>query len=171
MASSLINLAPLVATMTGSITIFFALYSVNLSAMTSISSLDETMPVLTASGRISVKIQSSCSAKNFGVTSIISVTPVVFWAVSAVIALMAYTPFAVMVLISAWMPAPPLESLPAIVNAVFILFSFALILLRDERWCPQFTACTLRVPVTYRNLQVPEACVFRLQYLCMQKSR
>ena len=41
-------------------------------------------------------------------------------AVSAVMALMAYTPFAIMVLISAWIPAPPLESLPAMVNAVFI---------------------------------------------------
>ena len=62
----------------------------------------------------------------------IPVTPVVFWAVSAVMALMAYTPctpFAVIVLISAWMPAPPLESLPAIVNAVFIvILLFALIL-------------------------------------------
>ena len=48
------------------------------------------------------------------------VTPVVFCAVKAVIALMAYTPFAIIVLISAWMPAPPLESLPAIVNAVLI---------------------------------------------------
>ena len=89
MASSLISLAPLVATITGSTTIFFAWYSVSLSAIVSISSLDETIPVLIASGLISVKILSSCSAKNFGVTSIISVTPVVFWAVKAVIALIA----------------------------------------------------------------------------------
>ena len=68
---------------------FFAWYSVSLSAIVSISSLDETIPVLIASGLISVKILSSCSAKNFGVTSIISVTPVVFWAVKAVIALIA----------------------------------------------------------------------------------
>ena len=89
MASSLISLAPLVATITGSTTMFFAWYSVSLSAIVSISSLDETIPVLIASGLISVKILSSCSAKNFGVTSIISVTPVVFWAVKAVIALIA----------------------------------------------------------------------------------
>ncbi len=44
---------------------------------------------LTASGRISVKIQSSCSFRKSGVTSIIPVTPVVFCAVRAVIALMA----------------------------------------------------------------------------------
>ena len=53
----------------------------------------------------------------------IEVTPVVFCAVRAVMALMAYTPFAIIVLISAWMPAPPLESLPAIVTAVLILVS------------------------------------------------
>ncbi len=71
-----------------------------------------------------------------------SVTPVVFWAVRAVIALMAYTPWAVIVLISAWMPAPPLESEPAIVNAVFIfvLLLHALILYSDKRWCPRFAA-------------------------------
>ena len=42
-------------------------------------------------------------------------------AVMAVMALIAYTPCMVMVLISAWIPAPPLESLPAMVNAVFIV--------------------------------------------------
>ena len=57
--------------------------------MTSMSAEDETIPVLTASGRISVKIQSSCSFRKSGVTSIIPVTPVVFCAVRAVIALMA----------------------------------------------------------------------------------
>ena len=70
---------------------------------------------------MSVKMASISCARNSGVASKMPVTPVVFWAVSAVMALMAYTPFAVMVLISAWMPAPPLESLPAIVNAVFMV--------------------------------------------------
>ena len=84
------------------------------------------MPVFTASGRISVKMQSSCSARNCGVTSIISATFVVFCAVSAVIALIAYTPFAIIVLMSAWIPAPPPESLPAIVSAVFIFICIPL---------------------------------------------
>jgi len=119
-ASSLISLAPLVATITGSTTIFPALYSVSLSAITSISSPEATIPVLTASGYISVNILSSCSAKNLGDTSIISVTPVVFCAVRAVIALIAYTRLAVIVFISACIPAPPLESLPAIVKALYI---------------------------------------------------
>ena len=70
---------------------------------------------------MSVNTASISSARNSGVASMMSVTPVVFWAVRAVMALMANTPLRVMVLISAWIPAPPLESLPAIVNAVFIL--------------------------------------------------
>ena len=44
-------------------------------------------------------------------------------AVNAVIALMAYTPFIVIVFMSAWIPAPPQESLPAIDNAVLISYS------------------------------------------------
>ena len=43
-----------------------------------------------------------------------------FWAVIAVTALVPYTPWAANVLRSAWMPAPPPESLPAIVSAVCI---------------------------------------------------
>jgi len=40
----------------------------------------------------------------------------VFWAVTAVIADVPKPPVASIVLRSAWMPAPPPESLPAIVN-------------------------------------------------------
>ena len=47
-------------------------------------------------------------------------TPVVFWAVMAVRALVPNTPNAANVFRSAWMPAPPPESLPAIVSAVGI---------------------------------------------------
>ena len=49
-----------------------------------------------------------------------AVTPSVFWAVTAVIADVPKTPCAANVLRSAWMPAPPPESLPAIVSAVRI---------------------------------------------------
>ena len=86
-----------------------------------ISPAEETMPIFTASGRMSVNTLSISCSRNSGVTSKIPWTPVVFWAVSAVIALIPYTPFAIIVFKSAWMPAPPLESLPAIVNAVFII--------------------------------------------------
>ena len=49
--------------------------------------------------------------------------PVVFWATRAVTAQVANTPLAVMVLMSAWIPAPPLESLPAMVNAVLMVIT------------------------------------------------
>ena len=50
-------------------------------------------------------------------------TPVVFWAVIAVIAVIAYEPKAVTVLISAWMPAPPDESDPAIIRTLDLGFT------------------------------------------------
>ena len=88
-ASSRRSLEPDVATMTGSTTICFAPYCFSLAAIVSMSSAEETIPILTASGVISVNTASSCSARKCGVDSRMSVTPVVFWAVRAVIALMA----------------------------------------------------------------------------------
>lgn len=88
-ASSLISLAPLVATITGSTTTFFKLYSLIESAITLIKAEDDTIPVFTASGKMSVTTAFICSLRKSGVTSMIPVTPVVFWAVRAVIALMA----------------------------------------------------------------------------------
>lgn len=85
------------------------------------------MPILTASGKMSSHTASSCCFKNSGVDSWTAMTPVVFSAASAVTALMAYTPFMVIVFRSACMPASPMQSLPAIVNAVFIfMFLFSL---------------------------------------------
>ena len=43
-----------------------------------------------------------------------AVTPTVFWAVIAVIAVIPWTPQAANAFRSAWMPAPPPESAPAI---------------------------------------------------------
>ena len=57
----------------------------------------------------------------------IFLTPVVFCDVTAVIAVIAYDPKAVTVLMSAWIPAPPDESEPAIINTFdlgFNLFDF-----------------------------------------------
>ena len=59
------------------------------------------MPIFTASGTISSNTASSCSFRNAGVVSKISLTPVVFCAVRAVIAHMAYTPCMVIVFKSA----------------------------------------------------------------------
>ena len=100
-ASVFISADPLVATITGSTTMFLAPYSVSLSAMTSMRGTLATMPVFTASGKMSVNTQSNCSARNSGVDSWMLLTPVVFWATRAVTALRANTPLAVMVLMSA----------------------------------------------------------------------
>ena len=89
--------------------------------MTWMMALLETMPIFTASGRMSVNTASSWAATNSGVASSTPVTPRVFWAVRAVMTLMAYILWAVMVLMSAWIPAPPLQSEPAMVNTVFIV--------------------------------------------------
>jgi hypothetical protein len=50
-------------------------------------------------------------------------TPVVFCVVTAVIAVIAYEPSAVTVLISAWIPAPPDESDPAIIKILDLGFN------------------------------------------------
>ena len=57
--------------------------------MTSISSGEETIPIFTAFGKMSVNTASSCFLKNSGLTSMMPETPVVFCAVSAVMTLMA----------------------------------------------------------------------------------
>ena len=85
---------------------------------------EESIPIFTASGRISVKILSICCPANSGVTSMIPCTPVVFCAVNAMTALIPYTPLAAIVLRSAWIPAPPLQSLPAMVSTFFISNAF-----------------------------------------------
>ena len=48
-------------------------------------------------------------------------TPIVFCAVTAQMQLMPYAPRAAKVFRSAWMPAPPEESDPAIVSTFFIV--------------------------------------------------
>jgi len=80
-----------------------------------------------ASGLISLEVNSIWSEIFFGSIGTIDFTPVVFWIVTAVIAVIAYEPRAVTVLMSAWMPAPPDESDPAIINILdfgFNLFNF-----------------------------------------------
>ena len=69
--------------------------------MMRISAPSDTMPIFTASGRISEKTASSSCPRNSGETFKMLLTPHVFWAVSAVTALMPNTPFIVIVLRSA----------------------------------------------------------------------
>ena len=49
--------------------------------------------------------------------------PLVFWAVTAVIAVIAYEPSDVTDLMSAWIPAPPEESDPAIINILDLILN------------------------------------------------
>src|SRR5882672_1440619 len=65
------------------------------------------------------------------------VTPCVFCAVSAVMTEAPYTPSAEKVFRSAWMPAPPPESEPAMVTAIAVMA-------RSEVW-REFSACRPRL--------------------------
>ena len=77
---------------------------------------EETMPIFTAAGRMSSNTMSIWSATMVGSMFWMLRTPQVFCAVIAVMAHSANSPCAAMVLMSAWMPAPPLESEPAMVR-------------------------------------------------------
>ena len=68
-ASSQISREPDVDTITGSATTPTAPYFFKLSAITQISAADDTMPIFTASGRMSVNTQSSWLRRNSGVDS------------------------------------------------------------------------------------------------------
>ena len=76
----------------------------------------ETMPILTAIGGMSSNTASIWSARISGSAFCTARTPVVFCAVSDVMADMPNTPLASIVFRSAWMPAPPEESDPATVS-------------------------------------------------------
>ena len=74
------------------------------------------MPILMTSAPMSPITTSICWRMKSGGTGITPCTPRVFCAVSAVIAVAAKAPSAVTVLMSAWMPAPPPESEPAMTS-------------------------------------------------------
>ncbi len=86
------------------------------SATASMMRALKSMPVLAASTPMSSKTASSCARAKAGGASCTAVTEVVFWAVSATIALMPWQPRAANAFRSAWMPAPPPESEVAIVR-------------------------------------------------------
>ena len=81
------------------------------------------MPILIASGFISFEVNSICFEIFFAVIGTIDETPVVFCEVIAVIAVIAYEPRDVTVLISACIPAPPEESDPAIIKILDFIFN------------------------------------------------
>jgi len=83
------------------------------------------MPVFAASAPMSSITASSCAATISVGISWTAVTPTVFWAVIAVMTVEPYTPSALKVLRSAWIPAPAPESDPAIVRALGIRVDIA----------------------------------------------
>jgi hypothetical protein len=76
-----------------------------------------SIPVLAARGARSTATWEICSSIMSTGTGTYRDTPSVFWAVMAVIALVPWHPSAANVFRSAWIPAPPPESDPAIVSA------------------------------------------------------
>ena len=73
-----------------------------------------SIPILTASTPMSVATCRTCSTIISGGVACTALTPIVFCAVSAVIAVIPWTPQRANAFRSAWMPAPPPESEPAI---------------------------------------------------------
>ena len=122
-ASWLINLTPVVVTITGSKIIFLALILLSDLVTASITFEECSIPILIASGFISLEVYSICFEISLTGIFTIERTPVVFWAVRAVIAVIAYDPNEVTVLISAWIPAPPDESDPAIISNFDFIFN------------------------------------------------
>ena len=88
-----------------------------MSATVSITGAEKSIPVLAASTPMSPKTASSCARTNSGGSWCTASTPTVFCAVKATIALVPKQPAAAKAFRSAWMPAPPPESEPAIVSA------------------------------------------------------
>src|SRR3977135_1092228 len=76
------------------------------------------MPTLTASAPMSSSTARTWARMISGGTAWIALTPTVFWAVIAVIAVVPCTPQRANAFRSAWMPAPPPESEPAMASAV-----------------------------------------------------
>src|SRR5690625_5617033 len=81
-------------------------------------SAEVSMPNLVASTGMSSRMLVSCETTASGGTGSTAWTPWVFCEVSAVIAEVPYTASALMDFRSAWIPAPPPESEPAMVRAV-----------------------------------------------------
>ena len=113
-ASSASSLAPELATITGSTTSGIGCSS-SQSATASMVAREKSIPVFAASMPMSPATASSCARTNHAGTSCTAATSRVFCAVRATIADIPWTPAAANAFRSAWIPAPPPESEPAIV--------------------------------------------------------
>ena len=72
-----------------------------------------SIPIFTASTPMSSTTARTCSITASGGSGYTALTPSVFWAVIAVIAVIPCAPQRAKAFRSAWMPAPPPESEPA----------------------------------------------------------
>lgn len=86
-------------------------------ATTSMVAAETSMPVLVAATGRSARTAAIWASTSSAGTGWTATTSAVFWAVTAVTAVVASTPRALMALRSAWMPAPAPESDPAMVRA------------------------------------------------------
>jgi hypothetical protein len=109
--------APLVAIMTGSSTTNAGRYVSSASATAWMTSALASMPSLTAPTVKSSKQASICARRKPTGGTCTALTPRVFCAVRAAMAESPCTRWAANALRSAWMPAPPPESEPAMVSA------------------------------------------------------
>ena len=124
-ASSRSSRAPDDAIITGSTTSGTA-RSASTPATASMICFENSIPVFAASTPMSENTASSWATTNSAGNSCTAATPTVFWAVSATIADVPYTPAAANAFRSAWMPAPPPLSDPAIVSALRMLTNHSL---------------------------------------------
>src|SRR4029077_10095824 len=116
-APSSINGAPPFATMTGSTTSGTAAARSAMTAATvAMTAASCSMPVFNASAPRSSSTTSICCRMKSGGIGRTPKTPSVFCAVNAVTAVIAKASSIVTVLMSAWMPAPPPESEPAMIS-------------------------------------------------------
>ena len=116
-ASSGSNTCPCLETNTGSTTRLGIAVSATTSATASTMGAFASIPVFAASTPMSDATARTSSATVPGEIASKPWTPSVFWTVTAVMAVIPKTPNAEKVLRSAWIPAPPPESLPAIESA------------------------------------------------------
>src|SRR3989442_6601281 len=124
--------SPDLAIITGSSTIWCCPYALRRLATSAMIGAVESMPIFTASAPKSESTEWICVPMNSGGRLKTPWTPTEFWAVTAVITLIPKTRNAEKVLRSAWMPAPPPESEPAMVRAFGMLITTRSIRLRDR---------------------------------------
>ena len=124
--------SPDLAIMTGSSTTCPCASARSRPATSAMIGAVESMPIFTASAPKSDSTESSCLPTNAGGRLKTPWTPTEFCAVTAVSTLMPKTRNAENVLRSAWMPAPPPESDPAMVSALGTLITLRSIRRAEE---------------------------------------